>query len=87
MNRTYVGFGFGAIQSGLLLYEAFQSGNFSRLVVAEVVPEGVEAVRKAGGYSLNIATAEGIEQCFVDGIEIYNPTVDEDAKMLVEALI
>ena len=86
MNRTYVGFGFGAIQSGLLLYEAFQSGNFSRLVVAEVVPEVVEAVRGAGGYALNIATAEGIEQCFVDGIEIYNPTVDEDAKMLVEAL-
>ncbi len=34
-NRTYVGFGFGAIQAGLFLYEAFQSGNFGRLVVAE----------------------------------------------------
>jgi len=61
MNGTFVGFGFGAIQSGLLLYEAFQSKNFSRLVVAEVVPEVVAAVREAGGYSLNIATAEGIE--------------------------
>ncbi len=86
MNRTYVGFGFGAIQSGLLLYEAFQSGNFSRLVVAEVVPDVVEAVREAGGYALNIATANGMEQRFVEGIEIYNPTVDEDAKALADAL-
>lgn len=86
MNRTYVGFGFGAIQSGLFLYEAFRSGNFSRLVVAEVLPEIVDAVRAVGGYHLNIATSDGIEQCFVDGVEIYNPTVDGDAKKLVEAL-
>lgn len=86
MNRTYVGFGFGAIQSGLLLYEAFQSGKFSRLVVAEVVPDVVVAIREAKGYFLNIATDGGIEQRFVEGIEIYNPTVPEDAAKLVEAL-
>ena len=86
MNRTYVGFGFGAIQSGLLLYEAFQSGKFSRLVVAEVVPEVVEAVRAAQGYFLNVATADGIEQHFVEGIEIYNPTVPEEAAKLIDAL-
>ena len=86
MNRTYVGFGFGAIQSGLLLYEAFQSGKFSRLVVAEVVPEVVDAVRAAKGYFLNIATADGIEQRIISGIEIYNPTIEEDAAVLVEAL-
>ncbi len=85
-KRTYVGFGFGAIQSGLLLYEAFGSGNFSRLVVAEVMPEVVDAVRAAGGYSLNVATAEGIRQHFVDDVEIYNPTVPEDAAKLVTAL-
>ena len=86
MKRTYVGFGFGAIQSGLLLYEAYKSGRFSRLVVAEVMPEVVSTVREAGGYSLNIATSSGIEQCFVEGVEIYNPMVDEDAKRLMEAL-
>ncbi|MEN8256206.1 MAG: hypothetical protein ABFR33_12135, partial [Verrucomicrobiota bacterium] len=86
MDRTFVGFGFGAIQGGLFLYEAFRSGNFSRLVVAEVLPEVVEAVRAAGGYSLNIATPHGIEQRIVDGVEIYNPTVEEDAEKLVEAL-
>jgi len=84
--RTYVGFGFGAIQSGLLLYEAFQSGKLSRLVVAEVVPEVVDAIRADGGYWLNVATADGIEQHHVDGVEVYNPTVPEDAEKLVEAL-
>ena len=34
--KTFVGFGFGAIQGGLFLYEAFRSGKFGRLVVAEV---------------------------------------------------
>ncbi len=48
MNRTFVGFGFGAIQSGLLLYEAYKSENFSRLVVAEVIPAVVAAVREVG---------------------------------------
>ena len=38
-TRTYVGFGFGAIQAGLFLYEAYRSGNFARLVVAEVLPD------------------------------------------------
>jgi len=85
-KSTYVGFGFGAIQSGLLLYEAFQSGKFSRLVVAEVVPEVVDAVRTAKGYFLNIATDGGIQQHFVEGIEIYNPSVPEDAAKLVDAL-
>ena len=46
-EHTYVGYGFGAIQAGLFMYEAFESGNFGRLVVAEVVPEVVERIREA----------------------------------------
>jgi len=37
-KRTFVGFGFGPIQAGLFLYEAFLSGAFRRLVVAGVLP-------------------------------------------------
>jgi hypothetical protein len=37
-RHTFVGFGFGAIQAGLFLYEAWRSGNFDRLFVAEVIP-------------------------------------------------
>ena len=49
MDRTFVGFGFGAIQGGLFLPEAFGSGNFSRLVVSEIDTEVVNALRSAGG--------------------------------------
>ena len=36
MSRTFVGFGFGAIQAGLFLAEAHLSNNFDRLVVADI---------------------------------------------------
>jgi mannitol-1-phosphate 5-dehydrogenase len=85
--QTFVGFGFGAIQSGLFLYEAFRSGNFQRLVVAEIVSRTVEAVRRAGGvYRVNIATRSGIETVEVRGVEIFNPAVSEDARSLAAAL-
>ncbi len=86
-QRTFVGFGFGAIQGGLFLYEAFRSGKFGRLVVAEVVPDVVAAVRRARGcYRVNIATRAGIVVQEVRGVEILNPTVPADAQALVEAL-
>ena len=86
MSRTFVGFGFGAIQSGLFLYEAFKSGNFDRLVVAEVMPEVVTAIRKNDGYSINVASSSGIETHRFQGLEIYNPAVSNDWKKLVEAV-
>lgn len=86
-SRTFVGFGFGAIQGGLFLYEAHRSGNFGRLVVAEVVPEVVNAIRRAGGcYRVNVATRTGIEVHEVSKVEIYNPLVPEDAAKLAIAL-
>jgi mannitol-1-phosphate 5-dehydrogenase len=86
MSRTFVGFGFGAIQSGLFLYEAFKSGNFDRLVVAEVMSDVVDAIRKNDGYSVNVASSSGIKQHCFQGLEIYNPTVSKDWKKLVDAL-
>ncbi len=85
--RTFVGFGFGAIQGGLFLYEAFRSGKFERLVVAEVVPELVAAVRRAQGrYRVNIARQTGIEVQEVQGVEVLNPTVPADAQVLADRL-
>ncbi len=83
---TFVGFGFGPIQSGLFLYEAYQSGAFGRLVVAEVVPDVVEAVGSAGRYSLNIAYADRIEVVEVGPIEIENPAVEADRERLIQAV-
>lgn len=86
-DRIFVGFGFGPIQSGLFLYEAFRSGNFTRLIVAEILPDIVHAVRNnQGGYQLNVATANGIEHHEVQGIEIYNPTDPADREALIQAL-
>jgi mannitol-1-phosphate 5-dehydrogenase len=86
-KRTFVGFGFGAIQAGLFLYEAARSGNFGRLVVAEVVPEAVAAVRGAGGcFELNIAHADRIEVAEVGPLEIEDPGVAGDRQRLVEAI-
>jgi len=87
MSRTFVGIGFGPIQAGLFLYEAFRSGNFSRLVVAEVVPDVVEAVRRGGGRCwINVAAGKGIEQHAVSGVEILNPNDENDRRALVGAL-
>lgn len=86
MSRTFVGFGFGPIQAGLFLYEASRSGNFSRLVAAEVVPEVVEAVRRRGAFRLNVATAHGIERHEVPNVEVFNPRVAADREALVEAV-
>ena len=85
--RTYVGFGFGAIQAGLFLYEAFLSGNFDRLVVAEVVPESVRNLRQAGGYyTINIAHSDRIESVRIGPVEIYDPAVSSDRELLIKAL-
>jgi mannitol-1-phosphate 5-dehydrogenase len=86
-NRTFVGFGFGAIQAGLFVYEAWRSGNFDRLVVAEVVPAMVEAVRRnQGRYALNVATPSGIETHEIGPVEILNPLVESDRQVLIKAV-
>ncbi|MCO6449524.1 MAG: hypothetical protein J5I90_01935 [Caldilineales bacterium] len=86
-NRTFVGFGFGAIQAGLFLWEAQQSGNFGRLVVAEVVPEVVAELRAAGGmYGLNIAHSDRVEKVQVGPVEIFDPAIPAERKALIAAI-
>lgn len=86
-TRTYVGFGFGAIQAGLFLYEAYRSGNFGRLVAAEVLPEVVSNLRQAGGYySVNIAYPDRVESARVGPVEIYDPARSSDGDLLVGAV-
>lgn len=87
VKKTFVGIGFGPIQAGLFLYEAFRSGNFGRYVVAEVMQEVVDTVRgNAGNCWINIATGTGIRQCAVSGVEMFNPLKDDDRRALVAAL-
>jgi len=86
-KRTFVGFGFGPIQSALFLYEAAQSGNFGRFVVADVDGELIEAVRGNGGrYTVNIARSDRIDRAVVEGVELYNSREPEDSRRLIEAV-
>jgi mannitol-1-phosphate 5-dehydrogenase len=86
-GSTYVGFGLGAIQAGLFLYEAMASKAFQRLVVAEVVPEIVAQVRANQGFiDLNIAHSSGIERARLGPLDVYNPAVAADRQPLIDAL-
>jgi mannitol-1-phosphate 5-dehydrogenase len=86
-NRTFVGFGFGAIQAGLFLYEAARSGNFGRLVVGEVVPAAVDELVKAGGrYVVNIASSDGVKPEEVGPVEILHTGSEHGRALLVNAV-
>ncbi|MCS6827589.1 MAG: hypothetical protein NZ553_13320 [Caldilinea sp.] len=84
--KSFVGFGFGPIQAGLFLTEAFASGAFERLVVAEVLPDIVAAVRRAGSFTVNIGHVDHIRALTVAPVEIYNPAAAADRSRLVEAV-
>ena len=85
--KQFVGFGFGAIQSGLFLYEAHRSGSFETLTVADVDAELIEALRAAGGFfTVNRAHRDGVTAARVGPVTIYNPTIPEQGARLVERL-
>ncbi len=86
-DHVLVTFGFGPIAAGLFTNEAFQSGNFHRLVVAEIDSELVAAVKENNGtYNLNIACSDRIETAKVTGVELLDPNNDTDRQTLCRAL-
>ncbi len=86
-SKIFVGFGFGAIQAGLFLYEAHRSGNFGRLVVAEVMPDVVAMLRQAGGiYAVNVAHPDRVEHARVGPVAIEQPGEAADRERLIAAI-
>jgi mannitol-1-phosphate 5-dehydrogenase len=86
-QHTFVGFGFGPIQAGLFAKEAFQSGNFRRIVVAEIDQRLVDAVRSnKGTYCINVARSDRVETVSIDGVELLNPAYPEEATALRTAI-
>jgi mannitol-1-phosphate/altronate dehydrogenase len=86
-EHIFTGFGFGPIQGGLFAKEAFQSGNFARMAVAEIDAELVDAVRaNRGSYYVNVAKADGIETLKIDNVELLDPNVSADRKTLLDFL-
>ncbi len=86
-EHIFTGFGFGPIQGGLFAKEAFQSGNFTRIVVAEIDDQLVDSVRaNNGSYYVNVAKPDGIETLKIDNVELLNPNVTADKQILLEVL-
>jgi mannitol-1-phosphate/altronate dehydrogenase len=86
-GKIYTGFGFGPIQSALFLYEAYRTGNFGRFAVVDIDEQLIAAVRENGGrYTVNIARADRIDRATVEGVELFNSTVAEEAESFVEAV-
>ncbi len=87
MNKTFVGYGFGPIQSGLMLYEAYRSGHFDRFVVSEIDDALVDALADAGGaYTVNIARRDRIDRYRLEGIELYSPRRADHREALLDAI-
>jgi mannitol-1-phosphate 5-dehydrogenase len=86
VKKTFVGIGFGPIQSGLFLYVAQASGNFERLVVAEVVPDVVAAARSRGCVWINVAGREKIHSHPIENVEALNPCDSADVPRLIDAI-
>lgn len=87
MEHVFVGFGFGPIQAGLFACEAYRSGRFGRMAVAEIDGDLVRAVRDNGGrYAVNVAGPEGIEMQTVEGVELLDPNVAGDRETLCGVL-
>ena len=87
-EHIFTGFGFGPIQGGLFAKEAYESGNFSRIVAAEIDQSIVDAVRaNKGSYYVNVAKAGSIDAGKIDGVELLNPTVSADRQVLLEVLV
>lgn len=87
-DHIFVGFGFGPIQSSLFAKEAFASGRFSRIVIAEVDQPLVNAVRSNGGcYTVNIAHPDRIDAVTIENVVLLNPNDPNDREKLSSVLI
>jgi mannitol-1-phosphate 5-dehydrogenase len=85
--KSYVGFGMGAIQAGLMLAEAQESGNFAAYCVAETDAELVRLLRRHDcRVTVNIAGKSGIRRKIIEGFSVENPLVREDRRRLARAI-
>lgn len=86
-SKTFVGFGFGAIQAGLFLQQAQKSTEFDRLVIAYRRAEIIEDIRKNDGcFELNIAHKNHIEKISIGPIEIYDVNKPAEQRKIIEAI-
>jgi mannitol-1-phosphate 5-dehydrogenase len=85
--RRFVGLGFGAIQSGLFVYEASRTGEYAPPLVVDVRADLVAGLRADGGhFRLNIARADRVDVTDIGPITVADSTVPEEAELVIEAI-
>ncbi len=82
-NRTFLGIGAGPIQTGIFV-AGTSKGGFSRIVLADVDPKLVAAIRASKSITVNTAGADSITTDTYKNIEIYNPSIPEELAILKE---
>jgi mannitol-1-phosphate 5-dehydrogenase len=80
---TFLGIGFGPIQTGIFLSGAF-AGNFDEIIIAEVDDALKRAVNESGGsVSVNIAAHDEVRVETMKGVRLLNPRDPKDLSELV----
>jgi mannitol-1-phosphate 5-dehydrogenase len=86
-SRRLVGLGFGAIGSGLFVYEAHRTGSYAPPLVADVRADLVAGLRADGGhFRLNIARADRVDVAEVGPVSVADSTVAAEAELVIEAI-
>jgi mannitol-1-phosphate 5-dehydrogenase len=82
---TFLGIGFGPIQTGIFLLGAYKGG-FDRIIVADVDKNLVRALREDNGsVTISVAAKDKIYSETMNKVEIYNPQDGDDLKKLIDA--
>ncbi len=86
-TRKLVGLGFGAIQSGLFVYEAQRTGDYAPPLMVDVRADLVAGLRAdQGRVRVNIARADRIDVAELGPIEVADSTVTAERECIIEAI-
>ncbi len=85
--RRLVGLGFGAIQSGLFVYEAHRTGDYAPPLVVDVRADLVAGLRADDGhFRVNIARADRVDVAEIGPVTVADSTIPREAELVVEAI-
>jgi mannitol-1-phosphate 5-dehydrogenase len=85
--RTLVGLGFGAIQSGLFVYEADRSEAYAPPLVIDVRADLVAGLRAdEGRFRVNIARADRVDVVDIGPINVADSSVEAERPGIIEAI-
>ncbi len=86
-SRRLVGLGFGAIQSGLFVYEAHRTGDYAPPLVVDVRADLVAGLRAdAGHFRVNIARRDRIDVADVGPLNVADSTVEAEAEQIAQVI-